>query len=391
MDMQIERPEIAPEILTASVRGLCRRPMLDITGWQIQALHSGTGHATGELYRLTGTGQDQGEAVDWSMILKVLSPHATRNAYTAADDPSHALYWKREALAYQSGMLADLPGGLSAPRCVTIDEQPNGDIRLWLEEAHDRYGPRWPLDQYARAARCLGRFNGAYLTGRPLPTYSWLGRPGSLRGMLEGSAWVRSVLNDSQIWNQPAIQQAFPIPITHRLLRLWDERERFLAALDRMPQTLCHKDFWRANLFAPLDPAQDNALIVIDWAVVGIGELAMDAGDLFGASWHRFGVDSTDLRVFDTTIFENYLVGLKETGLHVDRWMVRVSYTGFAALKYGCVVLAILLSRPDDEHWRAHWERLTGQSLEAVFTQQAALSCYLLDLIDEAHNLLTTG
>lgn len=36
--------------------------------------------------------------------------------------PEGFSYWERERLAYHSGILADLPPGLSAPHCLSVDE-----------------------------------------------------------------------------------------------------------------------------------------------------------------------------------------------------------------------------------------------------------------------------
>src|SRR5207237_402832 len=106
----------------------------------------------------------------------------------------HPIYGKREALAYASGLLDDLPGGIAAPRCFAVEERTDESCWLWLEEVGDRHGSRWPLSQYARAARALGRFNGAYLAGRALPAYPWLGPPRALRGLLQAFAFVRDVV-----------------------------------------------------------------------------------------------------------------------------------------------------------------------------------------------------
>ncbi len=118
------------------------------------------------------------------MVLKVLSL-TSEGSTPATSSETHVLYWKREALVYQSDLLDDLPGGVRGPRCYAITEQPDGSVWLWLEEVKEIYGPRWPLEQYARAAHHLGHMNGAYLAGRPLPSYPWLVRTGSPRGLLE--------------------------------------------------------------------------------------------------------------------------------------------------------------------------------------------------------------
>ena len=89
-------------------------------------------------------------------------------------------------------MLTDLPGGIAAPRCFAVEERADDSCWLWLEVVRDAVGPRWSLADYAQAADRLGRFNGAYLAGYPLPDAGWLGPPGALRGTLAGlRTWRR--------------------------------------------------------------------------------------------------------------------------------------------------------------------------------------------------------
>jgi hypothetical protein len=45
---------------------------------------------------------------------------------------------------------------------------------LWMEHIVATVHSPWTLDQYAFAVRQLGRFNGAYLNGTPLPNAPWL-------------------------------------------------------------------------------------------------------------------------------------------------------------------------------------------------------------------------
>ena len=160
----------------AAIAGVVRAALgatAELVDWRMKAINPGMGSATGAMYRVTGSALVDRQAVPWSSILKVMSLTAS-NFNPASREVDHPLYWEREALAYQSGLLEDLPGWLTAPRCLAVTRRPGDALWLWLDEARDRYGPRWPLDQYASAARCLGRFNGAYLAGRRLPAYPWL-------------------------------------------------------------------------------------------------------------------------------------------------------------------------------------------------------------------------
>ncbi len=116
---------------------------------------------------MAGTATDHGELHSWSVILKTLAPLA------GADDPSDLYFWKREVLAYQSGLLADLPGGLVAPRCFGVVEHSGGGAWLWLEEVMDHCGPRWPFTCYAHAAHSLGMISGAFARSQDLRCMRW--------------------------------------------------------------------------------------------------------------------------------------------------------------------------------------------------------------------------
>ncbi|WII38179.1 hypothetical protein [Paenibacillus thiaminolyticus] len=72
-----------------------------------------------------------GRTLPWSFVVKLVIP-------SAAAEPGHYSYWKREALAYQSGLLEELPG-IRAPRCYGVEEQ----------EAAEQFAQR------CRIARCL--------------------------------------------------------------------------------------------------------------------------------------------------------------------------------------------------------------------------------------------
>ncbi len=120
------------------------------------------------VYRLAGQAQYSGGVVAWSLILKVLAQP------THGGSPTDWNYWRREADAYHSGALADLPGSVRAPHCYAVNEQPNGQVWVWMEYAREPSSLTWSLAEYRQIAYQLGEFNGAYLDGRPLQSGSWV-------------------------------------------------------------------------------------------------------------------------------------------------------------------------------------------------------------------------
>jgi len=371
-------------VLTRAVCALLGRERTTIERYQVRQLSGSSGAATVGVYRVSGTATDHGTPHEWALILKIIQP-GVPVWNPAAREIGHPIYWKREALAYASGLLNDLPGGIATPRCFALEERADESCWLWLEQDEDCYGPRWPLAQYATAARVLGRFNGAYLAGRALPVSPWLGPPGALRGTLQAFAFIRDVVESPTTWQHPLLRAAFSTPVAERLLRLWDDREPLLAALDRSPQTLCHKDAYRRNMFA-VAVAHAQPLVLIDWAGLGRGEIGLDIADLFGASYITFGVEPTDLATFDATIFDSYMAGLREAGWQGDRQLARFGFSASVALKYRG--LLFWLGNLADAQRRATWETGSGQPIDAFVQHQAGLVTYLLDRADEAHTLL---
>ena len=78
----------------------------------------------------------------------------------------------------------------------------------------------------------------------------------------------------------PVLEPLYPPPVVAELRRLWDERERFLTALDRLPRTFCHHDAFRRNLLHRAGP-EGEELVAVDWAYAGhgaVGEELVPAG-----------------------------------------------------------------------------------------------------------------
>jgi len=142
-------------MLTPLVQRALGQPTIQVIEWDVQQIHGGIGGGVfaSAVYCLTGQGRDQDQTIPWSLILKTFSPRD-------AADPRSPYYPQREAEAYKSGWLDDLPGGLAAPACYGVVEYPDGETWVWLEQVVDDFGGRWPLERYGLAARHLGLFNG---------------------------------------------------------------------------------------------------------------------------------------------------------------------------------------------------------------------------------------
>jgi hypothetical protein len=130
---------INQDTLTPLVQRALGRQTVQVIEWDVQQIHGGFGGGVfaSAVYRFTGQARDKDQTEPWSLILKTFSPGDTT-------DPSSAYFPQREAQAYRSGWLDDLPGGLAAPACFGAVEFPNGGAWVWLEQVVDDFGECWP-------------------------------------------------------------------------------------------------------------------------------------------------------------------------------------------------------------------------------------------------------
>src|SRR5271157_4357780 len=206
MDTGLE--SIDPAAITDVVRQDMRDPSFELLSWSVKPLrYERIIETTGGLFVVNGTGRHapaalmahpRGAAGDrtsgrsetlWRVVLKVVSRPGQGGSSGAGDwdDPRAWLYWKREPLAFQSGMLAALPPGLRAPRSYGVVDREEG-AWIWMEYIEEPPGRRWSLDEFHRAARVMGRFGAAFLCGRQIPTQSWL-CPAFFRSLHGDGGW----------------------------------------------------------------------------------------------------------------------------------------------------------------------------------------------------------
>ena len=239
-----------------------------------------------------------------SAILKLIQPRRddAPGHWQSGHEPGHWNYWRREELAYRSG-LADTcyrNAGIRAPRLLSVSERDDGSVAMWLEDVVGVPGPRIAPEQLGDVAYRLGRAHATWV-GRS-PGHDWLSRD-----------WLRSYTLSRPVteplgWDHPLAVQAWPARLRADLAALWERRHDVLAATDRLPQTLCHHDVWPMNLVL-----QDAGPVLLDWAFVGTGPIGEDAANLvldsfFDGLIDPGGVDEVVAAVLDG--YEQALAGV---------------------------------------------------------------------------------
>jgi len=376
--------DIDPTILTAPVRQALDAPTAEIIQWERDSIrYINTEKSNLGLYRFRGTANVDGQARPWSVVLKAV------RAPLHDADPSFWNYHRREILAYQDSLLAELPGGLLAPRCLGSSQYSDGVCWLWLEDIVDSSGQAWSLDEYRLAARQLGRFNGAYLVGAPLPIRPWLSRhwlQGWMAHYEQGCRDTLRLVRDEDFWEHPLLKSAFPTSISDDVLRLWDSHEVLLAALDRLPQTFCHMDAYRPNLFIRRDAQGMEQTVAIDWVFAGVGAVGEEIANLLAASLIWLEHDAADAKGLDEAVFSGYLDGLRAAGWKEDFRLARLGYATACALRWGVVGLWWLRSLTSAEE-QAEFEKHWGYPMPELVQQWSSAIYYVLGLAEEAQQL----
>ena len=368
---------INPQYLTSLVGQALGEPSVQLGEWGIERLKGGLEFGS-NIFRLAGMAEIGGNEQRWSLILKTILPEAE------FDDPTSYRYWKRETLAFQSGLLYDLPGQVTAPRCYDVRENPDGSIWICMEEVKDEQEIPWSIERYAQVARHLGEFNGAYLVDCPLPTETWLTHDW-LRKYVEHAAPMIEFIRQN-----PAhliVQQMLPgisLPLT---LAFWDEHPHMLKALDGLPQTFCHQDAFRRNLFY-----RAGQLIAIDWSFAGLAPVGAELAALIGAAFGLGNFPSSQAKELDQACFEGYLEGLRQAGWQPDPRQIRLGYSVTVVLRYvlGATV-GELLPGLLNQATREHWAEGLGVTEEKAAESDAGIVAYYTSVSLEALKLLGLG
>jgi hypothetical protein len=335
----------------------------------------GMNPSTRALFRWSGRASVGGAEREWSMILKAWRREPK------ADSRSEWTYWKREFLAYSSGLLDDLPG-ISAPRLFGATD--DGDLALvWLEEIAEEGERRWPTERYVTAGLHLGRFNGAYFSGRPIPSASFLSRD-LLRSWTTWIPWA-DVVRLPTTWSHPLAAAAFPDPPVQRLEHLSALVGPLFDRMDRLPQTFSHLDAWRSNLIGAGADKQERT-IAIDWSSVGSAPAGQEIAILVGGSHMWLDAEPDKLARMSEQVFTAYVDGLREAGWRGNERDVRFAYAASTAL-YLAPVVAFWVARIGDPERRGWVERKCGRPAEEVIRCWAALLDHAIDRAAEAQSI----
>jgi hypothetical protein len=342
----------------------------DVGTWGCEELHEAVASATVGICRVT--------ADDWSAVLKLVGLGTGGHPnWKAGGQPEHWYYWRREVLAYQSGLVASLTGGLRAPECYLISERVDGNVALWLEDLRGATpAVLWPLRRYSVAARHLGHAQGTFVDRRPLPDEAWLSRSWLRAYLTQRDVDIR-LLEDEAAWAIPLVREWLSDSLAGPLLDMRGDQESFLRALDRAPNTVCHFDLHPANLFGA-----DDETILIDWSFVGIGAIGEDAGNLVPDAVLDFHVAPEHIDELYDIVRDGYLEGLKEAGWAGSEEMIDLAMRATIAAKYAWIAPAMLRAAVDRR------DSLNKRAIRDTFRWWAPVIPFLIKCAEQTRRLI---
>ncbi len=114
-DLLVQLQAIDQAVLIKAVRKDQHDPDLVISDWTVEPVsHEILTDTTAGLFRFTGQGQSaKGGIRPWTVVLKCIN-----NPKQSSLQPRDTFYWRRETLAFQSGLLDDLPPSVRAPAAM---------------------------------------------------------------------------------------------------------------------------------------------------------------------------------------------------------------------------------------------------------------------------------
>jgi hypothetical protein len=254
-----------------------------------------------------------------------------------------------------------------------------------MEDVRDEGNKPWSMEQYREVALRLGQFNGVYLAGQPLPAEAWLTHDWLGKYLAHAAPMVAFIKENP---GNPVVQKMLPgitLPLTPAI---WDEHNRMMEVLDRLPQTFCHQDAFGRNLFI-----RGEQLIAIDWGYAGMAPLGAELAPLIGVASGLDGVPSSQLKELDRVCFEGYLQGMREAGFTPEVRQARLGYSLTVMLRYilGATIGEVLPALLESEELRGLWAKGFGTSPDKVEETDTGVAAYYQAITIDALKLLGFG
>jgi hypothetical protein len=308
--------------------------------------HNAANAATGGLWLVTGSLRPA--------VLKIFRPGFDLDtAWPTSDEPTHWNYWKRELLAYDTGLVSSYePFGITTPTVLSTSPLRDGSIALWLSVVPGTPATSWsPADLGAFASR-LGAAQGSFIDR--IPAVPWLSRNWLESYLARTTMWVRWDVD----WSHP-LAAVWPSSVRASLASQWASRTSLLArARAAAPMTLAHLDVWPMNLIGTA---------LLDWSFVGVGGIGEDPANLIIDSVTDGLMPASYLPDIAAAVTSSYIDGLRSAGFTGSFASVERAIRLYGAAKYawfGAAVMGRAINEGELGHANYRIDETVAESLE---------------------------
>ncbi len=307
--------------------------------------------------------------VPFSIIIKTLTE------MTPGIDPSHRSYWRREALAYSSGLFDHLPEGIRAPECYGVEELSDTVARIWLEDLGEVKRHQWSMADYERAARLVGRLNASPLPAEFEPSPAWWSRNAIPQWFERMDGFVPQLENAK---TDPVIGPLWSEDSISRLYEIRRAAPRLIELLAKLPTSFSHGDVHAGNLALP-DCGEHADAVLFDWSDLGLRPLGADLCVFPQVAAMMHGYDADELAELDELIFASYLKGLADVDWSGDAEDVRRAYAASCVIR-GYAPIEMLQTNPAT---RCRAEAMFGADSPELLRRMSQARSHAVELIRE--------
>lgn len=298
-------------------------------------------------------------------------------------EPNSWLYWKREALAYDSGFLETASAGVRPPTCFGVEFTKEPSARLFIEAVSDPQ-PVWTADTHARAAEALGEFNASNAGVPDINRHAWMAT-GRAHSWTAVAADIFENLEAQR--SDPVFSRWLAGPNLVRTVDLWKNLDLLRSALAELPNCFCHHDAFKRNLLFHEIAESETEIIAIDWAFAGYGVIGEEIAAMVGASLMFCEINSDEIEATIDAVFQGYVRGLQKSGWSGSQTDARLGFCATTSLMFGLGALGPWLPLLRDPDLAPVVQSITGAAPDAFLNNLADIQRRFLDLGEEALEL----
>ncbi|MFE5319200.1 hypothetical protein ACFQ88_10870 [Paenibacillus sp. NPDC056579] len=215
---------------------------------------------------------------------------------------------------------------------------------IWLEDiAIGSNQCDWSYMHMSKISYLLGKYNGDYLLGNPLPTDSFFCRTWMRSWVEVCTAYAKPIEEQKVIWDKHLNE-------FHGMSETWESyfhnRSRvnsLLETLEFLPRVFAHQDVHWDNIFLEQIDEHDS-LMAIDWQFASISGVGDELGRMFGYALLKRKIPVNMVEEYKEELFLSYMQGLRAAGWDGNSTFARFGFTVSAALRFIMVIDKLLIN-----------------------------------------------